>query len=331
MTFHILANLDQEVQWAGQALPTHVRVRVSAAASLLAALAPVGEDVAVYPLTDVTEGRLRAASGWTPPRIAGGTPPNGAFDLVWANPDAKLVNDRRFGVRVARATGHELAGTHIFNTIGDLDRHLAEGGAAASAECAWVCKAPWTSAGRDRVFGAGTTTAPDVRDAIKRMLGHHPALVFEPWLQRIVDVGICGHVTADAVQLEAPHRLHASPRGSFRGIELATTVLEIAEHDLLVMAAEHAGVALQRAGYRGPFGIDAFAYTDAGVRRFRPLCEINARYTFGHVAHALHARLGTSILGFTEPPPGATLLVAPSPFADKSSAWVAPAGTTWRA
>ena len=38
-------------------------------------------------------------------------------------------------------------------------------------------------------------------------------------------------------------------------------------------------------------------------RRFHPLCEINARHTFGHVAHALARRFGATRLGFGAPPP----------------------------
>jgi hypothetical protein len=40
--------------------------------------------------------------------------------------------------------------------------------------------------------------------------------------------------------------------------------------------------ALLEAGYFGPFGIDAFRWVDrAGVERFNPRCEINARYSMG--------------------------------------------------
>ena len=46
-------------------------------------------------------------------------------------------------------------------------------------------------------------------------------------------------------------------------------------------------------------------------------CEINARHTFGHVAHALHRRFGARVLGFGEPPPGARVLV-------DGSAWIQP-------
>ena len=56
--------------------------------------------------------------------------------------------------------------------------------------------------------------------------------------------------------------------------------------------------------------VDAFAYRDGdGTRRFHPLCEINARLTFGWIARALAARLGTRRLGFGPPPDGALVLI----------------------
>ena len=46
-------------------------------------------------------------------------------------------------------------------------------------------------------------------------------------------------------------------------------------------------------GYRGPFGIDGFRWRDAdGHLAVQPLCEINARLTFGHVARRFAERLG---------------------------------------
>ena len=60
--------------------------------------------------------------------------------------------------------------------------------------------------------------------------------------------------------------------------------LESATHAVGKRVAEH--------GYRGPFGIDAWRYRDAdGETHFHPLGEINARLTFGLVAHALVERL----------------------------------------
>ena len=52
--------------------------------------------------------------------------------------------------------------------------------------------------------------------------------------------------------------------------------------------ASRVGSQLAQDGYRGPFGIDGFVYRGSdGQTRVHPLCEINARLSFGFVARAL--------------------------------------------
>ena len=57
----------------------------------------------------------------------------------------------------------------------------------------------------------------------------------------------------------------------------------------MLRIVERVRAVLDEQGYVGPFGVDAFV-DDAG--KLWPLCEINVRYTFGHVAHALGDLLG---------------------------------------
>ncbi|CAN5179190.1 hypothetical protein BH11MYX1_BH11MYX1_04520 [soil metagenome] len=66
------------------------------------------------------------------------------------------------------------------------------------------------------------------------------------------------------------------PNGSFHGIDFAPPRLEVAEHDQLLLVAERAGFALHQAGYRGPFGIDAFVY-GTGFERRSTRCARSAR------------------------------------------------------
>ncbi|HEY5939065.1 MAG TPA: hypothetical protein VIU61_30635, partial [Kofleriaceae bacterium] len=133
------------------------------------------------------------------------------------------------------------------------------------------------------------------------------------------DAGVCA--TTDGLT-HPPHRLLCDARGGFVGIELAPPELLPDERAQLDAAVAAARPVLMAAGYRGPFAIDAFAYRlPTGERRFHPVCEINARYSFGWIAHALHARLGTTRLGFGPAPDGARILIAPGP--DGVTAWIA--------
>jgi hypothetical protein len=288
--FHILANLDQEEHWLGTRLSRKVQERISAMSVLLDVLGPADDDTTIWTLAPVAPHELRPPRSDRPPVMATGSPPH--VDLVWCSPDARRFNDRRFALALARRLGCALPRATELASLAELDAHLAAG-----PDAAWVVKAPWSSAGRHRVFGANRTLTGEARVAAERLIALVGAVTFEPWLDRICDVAVCG-VIGDDVRVDPPHAIHTDPRGGFRGIGLERPPLDAAEHDQLIVTAERVAHALQEAGYRGPFGVDAFVYRDGGERRMQPLCEINARFTFGHVARALDTRFGVTRLGF---------------------------------
>ena len=59
--------------------------------------------------------------------------------------------------------------------------------------------------------------------------------------------------------------------------------LDESENQSLFTQGDRVGNALGRAGYFGPFGIDAYRYELNGRMGFCALSEINARYTMGFV------------------------------------------------
>jgi hypothetical protein len=302
VTFIVHANLDCEARWAGVTLPHNVQQRISLLGSLVATLAPAAHEVEVWVPAAVDPARLAQ-----PTTMRVGVPPR--CDLAWADPLAKTVNDRRLALELARTHEVALPGAKVITRVDDID--LAG---------RWVTKAPWTAAGRDRCHGDGAPTA-EQRTRIGRLLETFGALVLEPWCERIVDVGVCATVAPDSLVVSHPaHGLLTDARGGFLGIDLAPPALEADERAQLGLMVAAAGAALCDHGYAGPFAIDAFAYRDRdGARRFQPLCEINARFSFGWIARALEQRTGATQLGFGEPPPGATILIAPGD--DRVTAW----------
>ncbi len=317
---NVHANLDCEATWAGIALPERVKRRISASAALLAAF---GDDCAIWAPAAVDPARLLAAARWRIPAMHVGAPPRA--DLAWAEPTARAANDRRLALAVNAAAGSLLPGARVVASLDELDAHLRARADSPATESgpinAWVAKAPWTAAGRDRCHGRGPATG-ETRVHVARLLARFGVLVFEPWLDRALDIGTCATVSpAGTVATRAPHTLVTDARGGFLGIRLAAPELTTAERDRAAALVDAAGAALHAVGYAGPFAVDAFVYRDSDARRFHPLCEINARHTFGSVAHALAERLGTSTLGFGPPPAGATVLVAPTA-TDPLVAWV---------
>jgi hypothetical protein len=375
----LLGNLDCEARWAGVALPAAVLGRVSLYASLFAACAPDDGPHDLWLPAPIDPARLIAHPGWTPPiphtGAAPGSPPGG-YDLAWADPAARDANDRSRTLAIAEALGVALPGARVVGSLAELDDHLAGDSAghlagghlagkrtgdsaghlagdsaghptAAAPAPAWVCKARWTAAGRDRAHGTGRIIDGELRRRLARMFTRLGPLVFEPWLDRVADLGVCGEIRPDGtIQIAAPHALRTDPRGGFLGIELlpakpgaepgvgpiAEPMAEpIAEPMINTLQATAHAAAIQLAattGYRGPFAIDAFVYRvpgatpgDTSTHRLHPLCELNARHTFGWIARGLARRLGIHRLGFDPPPPGATLLIAPGD--DRVTAWCA--------
>jgi hypothetical protein len=324
----IVANLDCEVAWAGSA---------PLSAAVAARLALFATTMRVY-ANDDDELWLPAPvhAKWRPPGDQGPSPrfvirsvlserSESKDDLRWADdarfasPErasiARAVNDRRFAARLAAELGVALPGARVVTSVDELAAHLASGGASASPTGAWVAKAIWTAAGRDRVRRIGDTLDDATRTRLARLLAVHGALVFEPWMARTLDVGQGGHVAPDGTTtLVPPHTGLVDDGGVVRGIVIDddAPLLEPAERARLADTARAAGRALATAGYRGPFVVDAFVHEHAGRRTLHPLCELNARLTFGLVARAWAERAGGAplTLGLGGAlPPGATPLV----------------------
>lgn len=322
----LLGNLDCEARWAGVALPGAVQRRISLYATLLAAIAPDGDRPEIWVPAEVDPTRLIAHPRWTPPVVRSPPAPDapGAFDLAWADPAAAAANDRSRALAIAGELGVALPEARVVASLAELDAHLS----AHFAGRPWICKARWTAAGRDRARGTGDALIGELRTRIARMLERFGPLVFEPWLDRVVDLGVCGEVTtAGEVRLLEPHRIATDPRGGFLGIELSPRLAPGVAEPLCAVARAAATRLAAQTGYRGRFAIDAFVHRNArrdlgdAAHMLHPLCEINARHSFGWIAHALARRLGTRRLGFDAPPPGATVLIAPGP--DRVTAWCA--------
>lgn len=157
----------------------------------------------------------------------------------------------------------------------------------------WVAKAPWSAAGRERLRGRGWP--PPEQDAVRlaRLFDTHGELVVEPWCDRVADFGAIALVVGGTVHRIGFHRAETAGGGAFRGLRPLPEVpvadgMTADEMEALHDAVRAAGAWLLAEGYEGPFGIDAWRWTDdTGQTRFHPFGELNARLTFGFVARRL--------------------------------------------
>ncbi|MEZ4360402.1 MAG: hypothetical protein R3B48_09490 [Kofleriaceae bacterium] len=329
----VIGNLDCEARWHGAVLPRRVLEHISAAATLMRYL--FDEPIELWTPAAVDPTRLTQLAGAPALTLRTGARPTtaagawGAFCdraraplvrdryRVTSPPSiavARAVNDRRFAAALAERLTLAPPGATQVTSIDELRRHLAAGGAAASETRAWVCKAPLSAAGRDRVLGAGESLSGELERAVAHLLRRFDVVMFEPWLARVADLGVCAAVREDVVEQRPPHALVTSARGTFLGIALTPPTLTDAQRQALTHATAAVGEALRGAGYLGAFTVDAFLYRDAaGAEHLRPLCEVNARVSFGWIAAALAERHGFAELGFSTPPAEATELIAARP------------------
>lgn len=193
----------------------------------------------------------------------------------------RTVNHRAFGLELAQRHDLPSLGERFVTSLAECEAVLLEAPGQP-----FVMKRPFGFAGRARKV----TTARDLGAAARTwieasMPPPRGGLLIEPFVPLELDVSIHGWVdAAGAVRGGRPVVLTNDAAGAFQAARVAAPgELTKGEVDALVRARDLAAAALHRAGYVGPFGIDGFRWRDrAGALRFRPLVEINARYTMAY-------------------------------------------------
>ena len=211
--------------------------------------------------------------------------------LAWASDSAiaAAVHHRAFCLQLTEQLGCALPGSQLVESLPALDRLLA----FSQAPQTWVLKAPLSASGRNRYIERNGPRIADPRSRrrVERLFEFHGLLLFEPWMNRTADFGVSAFLEPSGLRIVGVHGQKVDIKGQFEGIDLQPLLSE-AERGRLLATVESVGAALQRKGYAGHFGIDAWRYRKAnGEEILHPLGEINARMTFGLVAWALAERV----------------------------------------
>jgi hypothetical protein len=194
----------------------------------------------------------------------------------------RRVNHRRFALEL----GSHLPSSALVHDEAALfalveRRDLLE---AATATGWWLLKRPFGYAGRGRKkLRPGGLTA-DERAWVRASFAAGEGLLVEPLVDRTLDLGRHGWLEPDGPctwgQLTAQV---IDDTGAWQGSRRADdTALTPEERALLTRTSDETAAALHRAGYFGPFGLDAYLWrTPGGERRLQPRSELNARYSMG--------------------------------------------------
>lgn len=313
----IVGNLDCEVDWARlhapdkgrwpRNLPLDVLHRVSTYATLLRVYAQEGD--VLWTPAPVDPACVRTVDGLPTVELAHGPDakvPKGSDVVAWAEAPpvpsprkrieaAAKVNDRAFALRLAESFGVALPGSQVVHTLEEFLATDVAGGA-------WVLKAPHGAAGRNRVLGQGRHLDEAQRGAFENLRKEHGRLILMPWVRRTLDFGMWLAPDADDTWQRGVHEIEVDDRGRFRGVVISPDGPALDAPAYLHTIGDLVRDHLDGAGYRGPFGIDGWEYQSVtGTRMLMPLGEINARRTFGMVAHALAERVAPRYWGDAAP------------------------------
>lgn len=238
--------------------------------------------------------------GWSPPIASlaekvGSTQPIPDLDVV------EEINRRRWAFQRETKLGMCPPGAGIVESIDAFrsivsDEQHGEGG--------WVVKSDLGGAGRGQRRIRGRVPGGSVLDWVAAMLNRDGLVVIEPWLESIKEVGLQFEIECPGkTRLCGVTELLVTDNGGYRGSRLGSRVAGMRSGSLEALLEIVGPVVLEisRAGYIGPLGIDSMWYRlPSGEPSWRPLQDINARYTMGRCAlewatHLPHAA-GASVL-----------------------------------
>ena len=192
----------------------------------------------------------------------------------------------------------DCAGVEV-STVEEIESRVAN-----SPLSSYVLKAPFSTAGRERIIcNESDDFSPQSLSAIRRLLSHHGSLVIEPWLERVKDFSMHYDMTEQGLVRRGLSVIENSRRGQFRRATVTNRFTDCLEKDLrralfagsspkghLVDFQEavlepHLSNLLKEHRFTGPIGVDSFFYRDdEGSLRWKPVVEMNPRFTMGRVA-----------------------------------------------
>ncbi len=207
----------------------------------------------------------------------------------------KWANSRQTSTQFESAWSVGLPGAMVCRSITEVTNAVE----ALPEPWRWVVKAEFGMSGRERQVGQGSLWAA-AANWITRRLAADGVVFFEPWVDRLDEVGILFDIPSqgDPILVGVAPMLIA-PGGHYRGSWFALSV----GHDVwwtnAVFVARGAAEMIQARGYVGPLGIDAMQYRlSDGTIGVRPLQDINARWTMGRLAWHWRQRLPDATCGY---------------------------------
>ena len=195
----------------------------------------------------------------------------------------RRVNGRTFALEVEQrhwGGGHAIG---LIHSVGELEKIL-EG--RPLDECGWLVKSEHgNGALGNRRIRSRVLSDPD-RETVGRFLAEDDTALVEQWRSRTADLAsvFCVDESAEPVDLFSYEVVNTAD-GAFIGDIFDRSSREVDRWGAeLQSMAEIVARELAEAGYFGPVCVDSFVWDDRGVRRLRPVVDINARLSVAAAA-----------------------------------------------
>ncbi|MDP7274718.1 MAG: hypothetical protein QF363_04515 [Planctomycetaceae bacterium] len=309
MTRLFVSNFGFEIELQGKAIPASV---MHSTKGLAECWQPIFEDGDRVLAEDQLAGTLSGKGGAPPPWL----PDTGISQVIpwgWNHSSAQLarivgcaadipdldvvktLNRRRWAWGEAARGLPALEGADVVSGIDELRDKLA---AATSQGQGWILKGDLGMAGRQQRRGREAVVDDSLGGWAQGRLRIDGVLFVEPWLDALDEFGVQFHVERNGTfRLCGVTQLLSTSDGRYRGTRIRPAGVRGAVEELgtLLSMLEPVVTRIGETGYFGPLGIDAMLYRDpAGEARWRPLQDVNARFTMGRLALGWLDRVATT-------------------------------------
>ena len=199
----------------------------------------------------------------------------------------QVVNARTFSFTCEQEWGLALAGSCQVNNLAELETAVRELQKQQRGQGnAWVIKANFSMSARERMLGRGMQITDPVKGWAAKRFAHGQPLFVEPWVKRTAEAGLQFFIPKEgAPEWMGLALLLSDERGQYRGSRITVDVETLQEWQPAIEVGQRVAQRAQAAGYFGPLGIDAMHFSDErGEQWWRPIQDVNARYTMGRLA-----------------------------------------------
>jgi hypothetical protein len=228
--------------------------------------------------------------------------------LSYALPPVSLVrevNDKRFAYQWEQRLDRALPYSREIKDLKSLQETVSR------CPYRWVLKHPLSMSSRSRILGQQGLLSASSRAWAQRRLERGWTLLFEPWVEQRRQLAL--HFDIDkgqGVDFAGRCRILTDTNGGFRGCEISP---DPPMDEEALRYARDIAAAIAKKGYWGPLTVESFRGKLGGTEVFRPLLDVDARYSFSRLSLGLADWLPQDWCYFWYHPP----FLEVSPFAGK--------------